>query len=856
MKNLSTLWLLLITAFIFSCKSQKSATSDSSGEIDLKHVVLDTMTIHPVEPTDLNTYKPSKERKWDITHTLLDLSFDWKSETVKGRAELTLTPLFYAQDSLRINAVNFNVQRITLNNQPFTNYQNNGSEIVMAFPAKYEKGQHIKVEITYSAHPSASPQDAGTAITSDKGLFFIDPQDTIEGVPMQIWTQGETSFNRRWFPTLDQPNERFTQEVILTVEDTLLTLSNGSLISSTPQPGGMRRDHYKLDLPHAPYLVMIAVGSWDKETDYWRGRPLEYYVDEGYGPSARDIFAHTPEMLDFFSKKLNYEFVWPKYSQVIVKDFVSGAMENTTAVVFGDFIQFDKSESIEDGTNDYIVAHEMAHHWFGDLVTCESWANLVLNEGFANYAEYLWFEYKYGRDRADLSRMEELSGYFDQATYDAHPLVHYHYVSEDAMFDAHSYNKGGLVLHMLRDLLGDTAFFQSLNFYLKEHAFKSAEVDDLRQAFEEVTGRDLNWFFDQWYFSTGHPVVKVEHEFDQRTGKLKVDFSQTQNEEGFRDVFRLPVEIAVVRQDSSMVTYHVVLDALQNHFEFAEPFSPLAVIIDPRDILLAVVHHEVNESEYAIRAMSDIAISHRISAFRLMTTMPDAVLESFMRDSSSSIRAMALSRLAEEENVERLAEMVKNENTPSIQYFLLETLRESENPVAKDLAVKVLQTTNKEPLIYSALMTLAYADTDDAVHWLTHFKDMKGDAIYTARAVINARYKGGDLNLQYFKTKEAARIKEEYINDLIGALAYYLSGQPDEVQDQGLKLAESDFYLNAPDPEYRQLYIITGLLQQYGIEENEEFQDKLIASVNTIYDQMSDEYLKGILKEGLGDLID
>ena len=184
---------------------------------------------------------------------------------------------------------------------------------------------------------------------------------------------------------------------------------------------------------------------------------------------------------------------------------------------------------LEDGANDYIVAHELFHHWFGDLVTCESWANLTLNEGFANYAEYLWQEYKYDRERADISRINELSGYFDQAAYASHPLIHYHYGDDGEMFDAHSYNKGGLVLHMLRDLVGDEAFFASLQAYLKEHAFKSAEVDDLRQSFEEITGRDLHWFFDQWYFSEGHPVLDVSHAYDAGQHKLNIAIAQTQD---------------------------------------------------------------------------------------------------------------------------------------------------------------------------------------------------------------------------------------------------------------------------------------------------------------------------------------
>ena len=377
--------LAVIAAFFISCTSSKHATSASDDLGGMQHVTLDTMQVHPGEGDDPTTvlpaYKPSEERKWDLLHTILDLSFDWKSETVKGKATLTLTPVFYSQTSLHLDAKNFDVHSITVDDQPVETFQNTGDEIIITLGSTFKKDQQLKVEIDYSAHPSASGNKPNAAITSDKGLFFIDPQDTIPGKPRQIWSQGETTNNSRWFPTLDQPNERCTQEVILTVADTMLTLSNGLLVSSTAMPGGMRRDDWKLDLPIAPYLTMIAVGQWDKVTDYWRGRPVDYYVDPGYGSSARAIFANTPEMIEFFSRKLGYEYVWPKYDQIVVKDFVSGAMENATATVFGDFVQFHKDDVIEDGTNDYIVAHELFHHWFGDLVTCESWANLTLNEG-------------------------------------------------------------------------------------------------------------------------------------------------------------------------------------------------------------------------------------------------------------------------------------------------------------------------------------------------------------------------------------------------------------------------------------------------------------------------------------------
>lgn len=853
--------LAVIAAFSVSCSSSKKAVASDSDLDGMQHVTLDTMMVHPDLSTtsteDLPPYKAAEERTWDLLHTSLDLSFDWAKEAVKGKATLSLTPIFYSQNDLHIDAINFKVNSIHVDGQPVKTFQNTGNELIIPLSSTYKKGQKLTVIIDYSAHPSASALNPGDAITSDKGLFFIDPQDTIPGLPMQIWSQGETTNNSRWYPTLDQPNERGTQDISLTVADSMMTLSNGLLVSSTPLPGGMRRDLWKLDLPHAPYLAMIAVGQWDKVTDYWRGRPVDYYVDLGYGPSARAIFANTPEMIEFFSTRLGYEFVWPKYSQIIVKDFVSGAMENTTAVVFGDFIQFHKDEIIEDGANDYIVAHELFHHWFGDLVTCESWANLTLNEGFANYAEYLWQEYKYDRERADISRINELSGYFDQAAYASHPLIHYHYADDSEMFDAHSYNKGGLVLHMLRDLVGDEAFFASLQAYLKEHAFKSAEVDDLRQSFEEITGRDLHWFFDQWYFSEGHPVLDVSHAYDAGQHKLNIAIAQTQAEQGFREVFTLPLEIAIFHQDSSIEIQRVQLDKKSQSFSFDLNAAPLAVVIDPRDIMLAVVNHDIPSTEYPIRVLSsNLSINHRLSAYRHMEELEPTVLSKLMRDTSYTMRAMVISYLADKEEVEKLYELSLRDNDPEMQFYILESIAPLDKWKAKEIALHLLDSTDRVPIIYSSLKAVAAVDIDEAIHRIAHYQDNPSPAIYAAQASIYAQ-KGSVVTLDYFTTEKASKISEDYLEDFIGSMALYMSGQPVAVQDEGLKIIDSDFYIRGvPDWQYRRFYLITGLLKQYAEESESVYQAKLLKTINSLYKKETNEYLRSVLKDGLGDLLD
>jgi len=851
--------MAVMTAFFVSCKSSKQVSS--SGELDgMQHVTLDTMMVQSGSNEDdevLPPYKPSEERTWDLLHTSLDLSFDWKNESVVGTAVLTLTPVFYTQTSLQLDAINFDIRRIAIDGAQVTNFKNTDDGIIIPLVQAFKKDQRLKVEIAYTAHPSESGKMSSAAITSDKGLFFIDPQDTIPGLPMQIWTQGETTNSSRWYPTLDQPNERGTQDISLTVPDSMMTLSNGLLVSSTSLPGNMRRDLWKLDLPHAPYLAMVAVGQWDKVTDYWRGRPVDYYVDLGYGPSARAIFANTPEMIEFFSGKLGYEFVWPKYAQIIVKNFVSGAMENTTAVVFGDFIQFHKDEIIQDGANDYIIAHELFHHWFGDLVTCESWANLTLNEGFANYAEYLWQEYKYDRDRADISRLNELSGYFDQAAYASHPLIHYHYGDEGEMFDAHSYNKGGLVLHMLRDLVGDEAFFASLQAYLKEHAFKSAEVDDLRQAFEEMTGRDLNWFFDQWYFSVGHPVLDITHTYDAVQQKLRVSFEQTQVDDDFREVFTLPIEIAIFHQDSSIEIQQVLLNKKAQSFSFDLKAAPLTVVIDPRDILLAVVHHDIPASEYPIRVMSDnLSINHRLSAYRLIEELEPAVLTKLMSDTSYTMRAMMISYLADKEEIEKLYALSLRDSDPEIQFYILESIAELDKWKAKEIALRLLDSTDRVPIIYSALKAVAAVDIDEAIHRIAHYQDNPSPAIYVAKASIYAQ-KGNIVKLDFYTTEKAAKIDENYLEEFIGAMALFMSGEPADVQDEGLKTIDSEFYIwSVPDWQYRRFYLITGLLKQYAEEKESGYQAKLLNTIKSLYNKETNEYLKGVLKESLGELLD
>jgi len=396
--------------------------------------------------------------------------------------------------------------------------------------------------------------------------------------------------------TIDKPNERCTQEVIVTVADKFETLSNGLKISSKVNGDGTRTDHWKMDMPHAPYLFALVVGEYAVIEDRWKDIDVDYYVEPKYEKDAKAIFPHTVEMLEFFSSKIGLDYPWPKYSQAVVRDYVSGAMENTTAVIFGEFMQDDARALVDNSFSEQIVAHELFHHWFGDYVTCESWSNLTMNEGFANYSEYLWLEHKHGRYAADYHRFTELQGYLQSIAYQgAHPLIHFSYKDKEDMFDAHSYNKGGLILHMLRSYVGDDLFFKALNLYLKDNAFEAVEAHDLRLAFEEVTGEDLNWFWNQWYFASGHPKLEVSKTISE--GKVYLVVQQTQEGPKVPSIFQLPIEIDLIKPDGSKQSASIWMDQRAQTFSFEVDFTPIAVVFDADDSLLAEIDYTPKAGE-------------------------------------------------------------------------------------------------------------------------------------------------------------------------------------------------------------------------------------------------------------------
>jgi aminopeptidase N len=532
-------------------------------------------TIYRGTPTIIN----------DLVHTKIDGRFNYAKAQLDGKVWLTLKPHFYATDSLTLDAKGMDIKEVALVNgtaKKTLQYRYDSMLLRITLDKNYKGGEKYTVYIQYTARPNDYKGTGSAAITDAKGLYFINPDGKEKNKPVQIWTQGETEATSVWVPIIDKTNQKTTQETYMTVPAKYVTLSNGLLKSSVKNSDGTRTDYWKMDLPHAPYLFFMGVGDFSIIKDSYKGKEVSYYVEKEYAPVARKIFGNTPEMMTFFSNKLGIDYPWSKYAQIVGRDYVSGAMENTTATLHQESAYQNARELTDDNVWENTIAHELFHQWFGDYVTCESWSNLTVNESFANYSEYLWQEYKYGLDAAYEHQYQDMQGYLLQPGNDKKNLVRYHYASREDMFDAVSYNKGGRILNMLRRYVGDEAFFKSLNNYLATNKFKTGEAAQLRLAFEEVTGQDLHWFWNQWYYGSGHPKLKIDYDYNDATGTAKVTIEQTQKGD---KIFRLPIYIDVYTGSKKERTM-VWVENRKDSFTFTYSSRPDLINVDAEKLLL------------------------------------------------------------------------------------------------------------------------------------------------------------------------------------------------------------------------------------------------------------------------------
>ncbi|MBX2907916.1 MAG: M1 family peptidase [Taibaiella sp.] len=634
-----------------SCASLH-ATAQSTKDTTVEHVDLDSITVSA--EAGPAKYRATTPTTWDITHTRIALSFDGIRKTAAVREWIKLHPHYYPIDTLVLDAKSLEFDSILLSDKKpqSLRYNYKNDQVTIYLPRKYTANDSIEIYLRYTAMPYGHKTGGSAAIQSDRGLYFINTDHRSPYKPAQIWTQGETESNSHWMATIDKPNSRFTLQVEMTVADSLTTLSNGALAKQMKLPGGMRTDIWKTDKPIQAYAAMMAIGRFSVIKDKWQGKEVNYYVEPQYAPYARAMFHNTTEMLSFFSQKTGVAYPWNKYSQVVVRDYVSGAMENTTASLFSDFMN-ETTREIEDaadGGSDHedIVSHELFHQWFGDFVSCESWSNLTLSESFANYGEQLWRMHKYGKLSADRLAWSDLNIYLMSSPFHDPELVRFKYDSREEMFDAISYHKGGAILHYLHTLMGDDAFERSMKTYLTAHAYGTAEAHDWRMAIEQVTGLDWNWFFNQWYYYKGHPELKIAYTYDDVAQKLSVSVKQVQDDSTM--VWQLPMKTAIITGNNvEIVDWNIDRKSHTFTYSYKDGKRPV-VVPDCLHVLPAQIKEDKKPSEWLVQMQHmDDYVSRRLAIQAASKQMSDsaaqATLDMGLRDSIGAIRTYALAQI-------------------------------------------------------------------------------------------------------------------------------------------------------------------------------------------------------------------
>ena len=686
-------------------------------------------------------YRATATKYDDLVNTKLDVRFDYSKAYMYGKAWITLKPHFYPTDTVSLDAKGMDIHSVALEKDGKTSplkYDYDGMVLKVHLDRVYKYTEKLTLYIDYTARPNELKVKGSAAITDAKGLYFINPKGEEKDKPTQIWTQGETEANSVWFPTIDKPNQKTTEEIIMTVPSKYVTLSNGVMVSQKENGDGTRTDHWKMDLPHAPYLFFMGVGEYAIVKDSYKGKDVNYYVEKQYAPVAKRIFGHTPEMIAFYSRITGIDYPWPKYDQIVGRDYVSGAMENTTCTLHGESAQQDARELTDGNGWEDVIAHELFHQWFGDLVTTESWSNITLNESFADYSETLWNEYKYGKDAGQAVNFQGIMGYLQQPENAEKNLVRFYYADKEDVFDQVSYPKGGRILNMLRNYVGDSAFFKSLNLYLTTNKFKSAEAQQLRLAFEEVTGQDLNWYWNQWYYGSGHPKLKIDYVYDDAAGRVQVIVNQTQETD---KVFQLPIAIDVYNGPAKE-RHNVWIEDKTDTFTFAYKSRPDLVNVDGDKVLLCektdnkTLDNYLHQYKYAgnyvdRREAVDFCAKHQDEA-KAVDLLKAAVKDRYYR-----IRNFALGKVD-----------LKRDNVKAAFEPIIAQLAENDpSRVVKAKAIAILGSFANpayEPLFIKASADSSYTVSGNALEALSEIDSTS--ALALAKTLVKSPAKG-ELNV-------------------------------------------------------------------------------------------------------------
>jgi aminopeptidase N len=684
MRKYCLLFLILLIFISLDAKPRKKRGSKKLPKY------LDELIVTP--QNFITSYKDAYTQYFDLLNTKLDIKPIFKDKTLEGKAELLLRPHFYNQNTLVLDAKYMNIHSVSLKT-PKKNealkYTYDTLKLTINLDRTYTMLEQLSIIINYTATPYL--QDS-TQIIDGRGMYFIDVEDKNPYKPMHLWTQGEEESASCWFPTIDATNQKTSQEILVTIDSNLISLSNGLLVETHYNGDGTKTDHWLQNKPHAPYLFFLSVGDFYKHQTTWRDKEVSAYTFPKYKDGVAEIFKNLPEMMEFYSQKLGVDFPWDKLSNIMAYDYTAGAMENSSAIIYYDNLLCDKRQLI-DGNFDWIISHELGHQWFGDYVTPESWANLTLSESFADYAEYIWMEYKYGKDLAEAYRIQATQKYLNSSSYRNNPIINYYYETPHDLFDDIRYEKGGAVLHLLRNYVGDEAFFTALNKYLKEHRFGIAELSDLRKAFEAVTGKDLNWFFNQWWLEKGHPILDISHRYDEKNKTIELTVHQTQTSSE-APIFRIPTKVDIYT-NGKIETKIIDINDKINTFYFPASTAPQWVNFDADKVLICEKTEDLSDTENIFKFYNASKIKDKLEVLEILSNKikgNEAVQDVFYQ-------AFQLKNEFLRQNAIELIDIEKFSNKAKLSLALQNIVNTDTASKVRDRALQKLAKIEKEKIV-------------------------------------------------------------------------------------------------------------------------------------------------------------
>jgi len=589
----------------------------------------------------------SPDRPGQVNHIFLDLVLDLAQQSCQGTCTIQLKAIRSDISQLTLDAVNLDVQGVEVN-RIAQKFDSDGEKLQIYLGQPTQAGQELKIAIAYAVN---QPQ---------RGLYFIAPNPHYPRKPTQVWTQGEDEDSRFWFPCFDYPGQLATSEIRVAVPNPYIAISNGELIA-VEEKENSKIYHWSQKQVHPTYLMTLAVGDFAEIRDEWQGKPVTYYVEKGREADARRSMGKTPQMIEFFSDKFGYPYPFPKYAQVCVDDFIFGGMENTSTTLLTDRCLLDERAALDNYFTESLVAHELAHQWFGDLVVIKHWSHAWLKEGMASYSEVLWTEREYGKEDAAYYRLQEARSYLseDSSRY-RRPIVTHIYREPIELYDRHLYEKGSCVYHMLLAELGEELFWQAIKTFVQDNAHKTVETIDLLRAIEKATGRNLLFLFDQYVYRGGHPEYKVAYAWDGDSQLAKVTVTQTQfkaDKKDSGDLFdlKIPIAFGYVEEDSNnteLKTFVVRVAEPEQSFYFPLKTKPQFISFDAGNNCLKTVKLEYPVPELKAQLQFDPDPISRIYAAETLAKKGGleaikALAEALQNDQFWGVRAEVAKQLAE-----------------------------------------------------------------------------------------------------------------------------------------------------------------------------------------------------------------